>query len=209
MCCAAFFCSYWQCIASCCFGFVGTGSALCRVAWFLYVLAVHCVVLLGFVGTNSALCRAAWILLVLTVHCVAAWVLLVLEVHCVEMLVFVGTNSSLCRATCVLTVHFVVLLRFCWFWQCIMSCCLCFVGSDIALCRAAWVLLVMTVHCVVQVRFSFGLAVHCVVLHGFCWYWQCILSGCLGFVGYGSALCRADWFLLVMALHCVVLHGFC
>ena len=70
-----------------------------------------------------------------------------------------------------------------------------FVGTDSALCRAAWFLLVLTVHCV--------------VLLGFCWYWQCIVLSCLGFVGTDSALCRAAWVLLVLTLHFVELLGFC
>ena len=76
-----------------------------------------------------------------------------------------------------------------------MSCYLGFVGNESALCRALSVLL--------------GLAVHYFVLHGFCWYWQCIVSCCLDFVCNGSALYRAAKVLFVLALHCVVLHGFC
>jgi len=70
-----------------------------------------------------------------------------------------------------------------------------FVGTGSAFCRAAPLLLV--------------LAVHCIVLHGFCWYSQCIVSCCLGFVGTDSALCRAAWVLLVLTLLCVELPGFC
>ena len=83
---------------------------------------------------------------------------------------FVGTDSAMFRAPWVLLVlsmHFVVLLRFFWYWQCIVSCCFAFVGTAIALCRAAlvyvgpgsalfraaWVLLVLAVHCVVLLFF--------------------------------------------------------
>ena len=76
-----------------------------------------------------------------------------------------------------------------------MLCCLGFFGTDIALCRAAWDLLV--------------LEMHCFVLFGFCWYWQCIVSCCLEFVDSDIALCRAAWALLILAVHFVVLLGFC
>jgi len=124
---------------------------------------------------------------------------------------FVRTDSAFCRAASVLLVlamHFVVLLRFFWYLQCIVSCCFCFcwycqrivscclgiVVTGSALCcaaifvrtgsalrRAASVLLV--------------LAVRCVVFLGFCNYWQCIVLCCLG--------------LLELTVHCVVLLGFC
>ena len=66
------------------------------------------------------------------------------------------------------------------------------------------------------------LTLHCIELFVFFWYWQFIVSYCLGFFGTGSALCRAAcvlfgtdsalcraaWVLLVLAVHCVVLLVF-
>ena len=50
--------------------FVYSDIALCRAAWVLLILTLHCVVLRGFFGTGIALCRIAWALFVMEVRCV-------------------------------------------------------------------------------------------------------------------------------------------